>query len=337
MSIEFLLFFCICSTVHVKTSSALQSSELHIKYGGEALKSLERLLKFFESDVKDLNLDGLYGLRIAQGQLDTLRDIMINPTKKNIGVTDANNHIQSLSNQIERIANKSLKEIAWKDRSYLKRFALIATKPFVIDYEIRNIREDLLETGERISEFDEDKSDVCFSEILGSNDRSNSSPCIVSQSCWNLMTSSKSTDYRLTHQLLWFLIAKNIGCIDHRATSNLANKNLKYLEDRYCANIYHDAQTNLKNNDNQDLFLEQILLCSMIGYEDFIRLDWLKTILTWQDAESGCFNGASDAIENSIKMKRHLLIEQEMNNGCLSHKSGLASGVLAVYARALLQ
>ncbi|CAF1683281.1 unnamed protein product, partial [Adineta ricciae] len=232
MSIQIFLLFCICSTVYVKTSSALPSSELHIKYGGEALKSLERLLKFFESDVKDLNLDGVYGLRIAQGQLDALHDKLINPLKKNIGVTDANNHVQSLSNQIERIANKSLEEIARKDTSYLKRFALIASKAFLIDYEVRNIKENLIETGERISEFDEDKSDVCFSEILGSNDRSNSSPCLVSQSCWNLMTSSKSTNYRLTHQLLWFLVAKTIGCIDHRSTSNLANKNLKYLEDR---------------------------------------------------------------------------------------------------------
>jgi hypothetical protein len=30
-------------------------------------RALERAVKFFEEDYKDLNLDGLYGLRVAQG------------------------------------------------------------------------------------------------------------------------------------------------------------------------------------------------------------------------------------------------------------------------------
>jgi hypothetical protein len=152
-----------------------------------------------------------------------------------------------------------------------------------------------------------------------------------------MMTTAMTTDYRLTHQLLWFLMAKNIGCIDNRSISNLANKHLKYLEDRYCSNIYHDAQINFNHNDNQDLFLEQLLLCSIIGYEEFLRLDWLNTILTWQHPDYACFSDASETIRFHHKTKRHLLVEQEMNNGCLSHKSGLAAGLLATYSRAFLQ
>ena len=34
------------------------------------------------------------------------------------------------------------------------------------------------------------------------------------------------------------------------------------------------------------------------------------------------------------RTKRHLLFEQEMNNGCSAHKSGLAAGLLATYSRA---
>ena len=51
---------------------------------------------------------------------------------------------------------------------------------------------------------------------------------------------------------------------------------------------------NLINNNNQDLFIEQLLLCSIIGYEEFLRLDWFNTILTWQDPEYSCFNDASE-------------------------------------------
>ncbi|UJR33015.1 hypothetical protein I4U23_020475 [Adineta vaga] len=337
MSIQLFVIFSICSALHVITSSTLPSPELHMKYGGQALNALQRLLQFFEMDAKDLNLDGLYGLRIAQGQLNALHNTLTSSSNENTHLTDVHNHIQLLSNQIERIANKSLTEIARKTSAYLQRFTLVASKPFLIDYEIRKVKPHLIESGERISDFDEDVSDACFAELLGSSNDSNSSQCFVTQSCWKLMTSVNSADYRLTHQLLWFLIAKNIGCIDHRPISDLASKSLKQLEDRYCSNIYQDAQTNLIENENQDLFLEQVLLCSMIGYEEFLRFDWFNTILTWQDPEDGCFNGKSDTMETSIKTKRHLLIEQEMTDGCLSHKSGLASGVLAVYARALLQ
>jgi hypothetical protein len=308
------------------------SSELHLKYAGQALNALERLLNFFESDVNNLNLDGLYGLRIAQGQLNILHKIL-NSTSH---ITDKNNYIHSLSIQIERIANKSLIQLAEKSSFYLHRFALITNKPFLIEYESRKINKKYLETGDRRSDFDENESDNCFAELLGSTDRPNATKCFITQSCWLLMTSPMATDYRLTHQLLWFLVAKNIGCIDNRTISNLANKHLKYLEDRYCSNIYHDAQINLENNNNQDLFLEQLLLCSIIGYEEFLRIDWLNTILTWQHSTYGCFGSDSDSNESNVKIKRHLLFEQEMNNGCLSHKSGLASGVLAIYVRGFL-
>ena len=146
------------------------------------------------------------------------------------------------------------------------------------------------------------------------------------------MTSPMSKNYRLTHQLLWFLIAKNIGCINQ----DLANQNLIYLEDYFCTNIYEDAKYNLIDNINQDLFLEQLLLCSIIGYEEFLRFDWLHTILSWQHRDYGCFSDASETIRFHRRSKRHLLFEQEMNNGCLSHKSGLAAGLLATYSRVFL-
>jgi hypothetical protein len=148
-----------------------------------------------------------------------------------------------------------------------------------------------------------------------------------------MMTSPKTKDYRLTHQLLWFLIAKNIGCIKQ----NLANKKLDYLEDYFCTNIYEDAKYNLINSNNQDLFLEQLLLCSIIGYEEFLRFDWFNTILTWQDPDYSCFSDASETIRFHRQIKRHLLFDQEMNNGCSAHKSGLAAGLLATYSRAFLQ
>ncbi|CAF4542093.1 unnamed protein product [Rotaria sp. Silwood1] len=338
MYIPLIIFFIIYHSIHIVISSSLPSPELHIDYGGQALTALKHLLNFFESDVNDLNLDGLYGLRIAQGQLDALHEILNSSSNKtNHRFIDKNKHIYSLSRQIERIANKNLLVLANTTSSYLQRFLLIASKPFRLEYELRKIKKKLFEHGSRSSDFDEEVSDSCFAELLGSNDQYNSTQCFVTQSCWNMMTASMTKDYCLTHQLLWFLVAKNIGCIDNRLISNLANKNLKYLEDQYCSNIYQDAELNVDDNDNQDLFLEELLLCSIIGYEEFLRFDWFNKILSWQNSEYGCFTGTSNSIESNLKAKRHLLVEQGMIHGCLSHESGLAAGLLATYVRALLQ
>jgi hypothetical protein len=335
MSILFIFFCVIYSSIPIVHSSTLPSPELHIKYGGQALNALARLLNFFESDTNDLNLDGLYGLRIAQGQLNALHEILTALSTSKDHLIDKTNYIQSLSIQIDRIANKSLTEIARKASSYLQRFVLVASQPFNINYEVRKFNEHFIENGLKNSDFDEEESDACFAELLGSSTSLNSTKCFITDACWKMMTSSMSKDYRLTHQLLWFLIAKSIDCIDHRPVSDLANKNLQYLEEKFCSNIYKDAEVNIENDNNQDLFLEQLLLCSIIGYEEFLRFDWFNRILTWQHSEYGCFTDASEVFQ--LKSKRHLLIEQAMNNGCLSHKSGLAAGLLATYSRAFLQ
>ena len=336
MSIRLILLFIGCLTLEFFYVSASSTRELNEKYAGQALHAMENLLNFFESDTKDLNLDGLYGLRIAQGQLDALQAIL-NEKKSESLFTDENHLIQSLSDQIDRIANQSLIEIARQASDYLHRFVLMASRPFRTDYEQRSLNSHWIESGEKNGNFDEYESDQCFGELLGSDDPTNSSQCYTSKTCWTMMTSGLKKDYCITHQLLWFLIAKNIGCLDHQSISIQANQHLQYLEDRFCTNIYQDAEQNYQLNDNQDLFLEQILLCSIIGYDEFLRLDWFQTILTWQDQVHGCFTDPSEIQTSPSKVKRHLLVEQEMVNGCLSHKSGLAAGVLASYIRMFLQ
>ena len=331
MSTRLILLIIASCTIHVVTS--LRVEEKHL---GTTLQSLERLLNFFENDAKDLNLDGLYGLRIAQGQLLALQDDLRHRTTDRL-FTDDRHLIDSFIQQIDRIGNQSLIEINRTDSSYLHRFVLLASRPFFAEFEQRRINHELVETGEKIGEFDEEESDQCFGELLGSNEATGTHPCSVSKSCWTLMTNRLMKDYRITHQLLWFLGAKSIGCLDHRSNSIPANRNLRQLEDRFCANIYQDAILNYKTNYNQDLLLEQILLCSIIGFDEFLQIDWLKTIFTWQDQLIGCFADGNESIENDLRRKRHLLVEQDMANGCLSHKSGLAAGVLASYLQAFLR
>jgi len=163
MVIIFIFLLIICTPIQIISSS----SELHLKYGSYALNALERLLNFFESDANNLNLDGLYGLRIAQGQLNHLHQVLTSSINKQFYLTDKNHIIHLLSKQIERIANASLNEIEREASAYLHRFSLIAYQPFIIEYQVRKLDKDLIETEERISDFNEKESDKCFGELLG--------------------------------------------------------------------------------------------------------------------------------------------------------------------------
>jgi hypothetical protein len=159
--------FVTCASIQIIHSSSHSSPDLHMKYGGQALNALQRLLNFFETDANNLNLDGLYGLRIAQGQLNALHQTLISPQKKQIHLTDKNNIIPSLLTQIERIANVSLNEIERQAASYLHRFSLVAHQPFIIEYHSRKIHRHFIETKPRNSNFDEEESDKCFADLLG--------------------------------------------------------------------------------------------------------------------------------------------------------------------------
>ncbi len=167
MLIVFIFILVTHASNQIVYSSNVPSSELHIKYGGQALNALKHLLNFFESDASDLNLDGLYGLRIAQGQLSALHQNLISSVNKEIYLTDKNNIIHSLLIQIEHIANISLNQIEHEATSYLHRFSLIAYRPFVIEYQSKKINKHFIEKGTRNADFDEEESDKCFAELLG--------------------------------------------------------------------------------------------------------------------------------------------------------------------------
>ena len=164
MFIIFIIILIICNPIQ---TSNLPSSELNLKYGGHALNALQHLLNFFETDANNVNLDGLYGLRIAQGQLNALHQSLISSENKQIRVTDKNNIIDSLSIQIERIANVSLNDIAREASSYLHRFSLVASRPFVIEYKSKKLHKHFIDDNPRNSYFDEEESDQCFAELLG--------------------------------------------------------------------------------------------------------------------------------------------------------------------------
>ena len=166
----YFLILCFSSLSNIDASNP-SAEELHIEYGGRALDALRRLLNFFESDAMNLNLDGLYGLRIAQGQLIAL--------VQQDNILDENQIISSLIEQIQRIANVTLKQLEHDAPAYLHRFSLVSYQPFLAEYQAKKIKKQLIETGERSADFNEEESDRCFGELLGNFHELNLFSCHV--------------------------------------------------------------------------------------------------------------------------------------------------------------
>lgn len=126
------------------------------------------------------------------------------------------------------------------------------------------------------------------------------------------MTTVNCADYSLSHQLLYLIIAEIKNCTDIVKLRKAVS--IQHLKKVYCTNM---MKINLEIEDEdfplhrRDLFMENIMLCGMIGYSDFIKTQWLEAILSWQNP-TGCY----------------LRIDN-----CTSHLTGIAAGALGVFLR----
>ncbi|KAK7003876.1 UPF0764 protein [Biomphalaria glabrata] len=118
--------------------------------------------------------------------------------------------------------------------------------------------------------------------------------CATTDQCWTLMTSFGYSAYSLTHEIFYLEIAEGFGCKKEiqRQILNHRQPNLRELQDIFCANILDEANMIAEKgfpSNQRDLFMEQAALCGMLGFRQFFNNDWLIHILSWQDAEEGCY------------------------------------------------
>ncbi|CAH1273020.1 C16orf89 [Branchiostoma lanceolatum] len=194
--------------------------------------------------------------------------------------------------------------------------------------------------------FDEDDSNRCLSELLGTG-QNGGQKCQISDACWEMMTSPSYTGYWLTHELFYLEVGERAGCLDQlevRAAETGKRRGVIGMTSLYCANILREARKIAGDGfleSGQDLFIEQALLCGLIGYRDFFRSSWLSAILKWQ-SPSGCFGHFTTPSPERIagRTGRHKRVrrrERKTRDGCLMHMTGVAAGSLAGYLRYILE
>ncbi|KAI8512449.1 hypothetical protein Bbelb_090880 [Branchiostoma belcheri] len=159
--------------------------------------------------------------------------------------------------------------------------------------------------------------------------------CTVSERCWRFITASHTSGYTLSHQILWTILGEHVGCmenIDKYARRRGMLEGTAELRHRHCSSALHHMEALMHRGAaqaDQDMFLETSVLCGMLGYRDFLRADWLRTVLAWQ-LPSGCFG------IRHTPTRRRLLGEKLLQHDCLSHKSGLGAAIMGMYARCMM-
>lgn len=357
--------------------------------------ALNRVLDFYHRDVMSVNLDGIFGLRVAQGAfLSLLHDVQGGQLSLEDSVL---RQVRGLYNKATIIGQDSLPFLMKSEPEYFKKFKKEVSNPWINFKPFTNKKLQKRHYGPQerrnVISFDETQSDKCMVEITGTGTSVNAGqPCQVSDECWRLISSEGATGYTLTHQALFLLLGEIQGCtpiLSKRLEQSNIKGGLEQVYNRICSDMYpemiareHKGQSNKISVVNRDLYMEQAMVCGSIGYQQFLSHERLKAILTWQ-RKDGCFsqqepgneddnnyyykefdgNDQSKEVTDDIKKEgdsfddvtpslgdeyskklrrplsvnkrtmRSLLVEKELNDGCLSHLTGVATGLLGLYLR----
>lgn len=305
---------------------------------GNALRGLQKLTNFFRSDATSLNPDALFGLRLGQGQLDVIT--RVSQEQPLLLPTTLVEEITRMSERVNETAILSYPSIQRNEGSYFQSFKPIIIKPFPAFFTKKHV---FARTGkapdQTWKEYDEKRGDACYTEILDSGEgEARSEHCAISDSCWAFMNRPQKHGYALTHQMLYFMLARTF--CGPEVSRRIVPRTIDDAFQNKCQNIYEDSaalsQGDYVGQSNRDLFAEQILLCAVSGFDEFLTSRTLNLILSWQDESIGCFpkmNWIDRMTYSEYAIKRKKRNEVIMKSGCLGHISGLAAGVLGAYVR----
>ncbi|GFO32867.1 upf0764 protein c16orf89-like protein, partial [Plakobranchus ocellatus] len=178
----------------------------------QLLHALEKLLNFFQKDYRHLNLDGFFGLRVLEGQLQLLISEHSVGGHQHLS-SHTLNQITALKEAAQNLSAIGLSEVKKGNPEYYKNMAPVIAQPWMVRKPHRRLDPSLrweiplykaqLQFVRR--NFTEKVSDQCMTEIFNSD----SERCDISKYCVRLMTSRGLTGYPITHQLLWSVLVED--------------------------------------------------------------------------------------------------------------------------------
>ncbi|KAM9208971.1 UPF0764 protein C16orf89 homolog [Dugong dugon] len=311
------------------------------------LSALEGATVFLEERLPELNLDGMVGFRVLQEQLQGIQeeragDPLLQPLSLRVG---------RLAGRLVTLLHRSISYQKLSDPTYLQEFQPTIQPGFwkLPHTWTRTNASMVYPTFEPEDSFLEDSSDTCLVQLLGTwiSSLNGLEPLppgrtAASDFCRTLMTRAGCSGYCLSHQLLYFLSARMMGC-----TKGLFRQSQHYM-DLFCANMMdlnRRAEAAGYAYPTQDIFMENIMLCGIGGLIDFYKLRWLEAILSWQKPREGCFGKPApedDRLSKATRYHQHFLSrvkrrEKQFTDGCSAHNTAMVVGALGGFLYVLME
>jgi hypothetical protein len=260
-----------------------------------AIFALEKVLHYYKHNYDTINIDSLLGVRVAEG---ILRKMLIDNDhvdgKSKNGKTNLISQIRKMYLNARTISKKSLPIVRDDNMQAFRRFHKIISQPWQLFHPFRKLNRQNLRKPLNNFIFDGPMSDHCIVLLL--KDKHGHSSCNITDFCWQFETQKDADGYTPTHQVLYFLFGLVEGC-ENTFNKKFQETGLNYhgVQDfihELCENILQTADKLWHDSDllkiEQDLFVEQSLVCSLAGYEDFLNKRYFDMILGWQ-INIGCF------------------------------------------------
>ncbi|KAM6155914.1 UPF0764 protein C16orf89 homolog [Rhynchocyon petersi] len=340
--LQFLLLLLTLTPLHPSSLPQPDTSEGKATIGSLILSSLERATVFLEEKLPDFNLDGVSGFRVLQVQLKGVQEVwaqdpLLQPLSQRAG---------RLSEKLVVLLRRSVSYLQLSSPIYLQEFQPIIQSGFwKLPHAWTHTNASMVYQKFPFQDpFSESDSDQCLVQLLGTR-TNGSQPCRYSRFCRDFMTKTGYSGYYLSHQLLYFLFSRMLGC-----TKGLFSRAQDYI-DLFCANMMdlnRRAEAVRYTHPIRDLFMENIMLCGLAGFADFYKLQWLEAILSWQKPLEGCFGipggesapegQGSKATENQQDfLKRVKRQEKQFPDGCSVHNTAVAVGALGGFLYVLME
>ena len=306
----------------------------YMKAFNQTIHAIERLLSFYEDQIHEVNLDAIYGLRVAEGALA----FSLSHHRESFWSASETKHIyqkvRELHQQAASINNRAQTSIKKQSHEYYHKFKDVVDKPwsFFKDFGHRKLPMDKVEVvnykvTSKNKTWDEATSDKCMSEALGSNP--NHTKCMFSPLCVKEITDEQQVGYGPTHQLLFLTLALIHGCEEKYSDvlKQYSGYDVEKLVENRCVRIMSEMM-GLENPNvkeySRDLYMEQAFVCALHGYEEFVNLKRLKDILSWQRMV-GCFGKLDDEGESEDNEEQTGTFGDEEQTGILGDNMGVRS------------
>jgi len=250
-----------------------------------------RILDFFDRHLDELVVDAAIGTRIMESQLKLFQAEHPNLPQKLqtllMTMQSTCKHlserliIKLTSSKLESSERNRLNEgLYWVDDALLWESPdsgkWMSEKGANISVTNSTTEMESMETQEE--NMSEATSDKCTSGIF--------QRCSVTDECAKFFMENLYSKYSLTHQLFFFLFAKQKNCFENENfKKKMGGRDPTKFMHKMCKKIWKEANVIEESNFPtfyKDLFVEQITVCSLVGYTQFLKLSWLDTILSWQ-------------------------------------------------------